>query len=95
MYKLLTLNMLIYNLFLRLWAMGWGWVISIRDVIYYCFHLQACTEMMLPSDTNNVTDMFPPYKYDPSDYCMDKWNVRFRPDWMKTQFWGKSKYMLA
>ena len=69
-------------LFLCLWIM---------NNIFH-FHLQACTEMTLPSDTNNITDMFPPYNYNVSSYCMDKWNVRLRPDWMKTQFWGKSKY---
>ena len=50
---------------------------------------QACTEMSLAMDTNNVTDMFPPVKYDPSAYCKKKWGATFRPDWTKTQFWGK------
>ena len=58
------------------------------------FPFQACTEMTLPSDTNNVTDMFPPYKYNVSAYCMEKWNVRSRPNWMKAQFWGKSEQKL-
>ena len=53
--------------------------------------MQACTEMSLPSDTNNVTDMFPPSKFDPSAYCKKKWGVGRRSDWMKTQYWGKSE----
>ena len=55
----------------------------------FIYGFQACTEMMLPSDTNNDTDMFPPNTFDPSQHCMDKFGVKYRKDWMKTQFWGK------
>ena len=54
--------------------------------------IQACTEMMEPFETNNITDMFPPQTYDPSEYCQQIWNVKSRPGWMRTQFWGKSEY---
>lgn len=48
--------------------------------------------MALPFETNNVTDMFPPYKYDMSDYCDKKWSITVRrPDWLRTEFWGKSE----
>lgn len=50
---------------------------------------QACTEMSLPCDTNNVTDMFPPTTFDPSEYCMNTWGASHRKGWMDTQFWGK------
>ncbi len=50
--------------------------------------------MMLPSDTNNVTDMFPPNVFDPSDYCMDKYGVQYRKDWMKISYWGGGKETL-
>ena len=67
---------------------------------YYCplLSLQACTEMMLPSDTNHVTDMFPPHHFDPSQHCMDKFGVKYRNGWMKTQYWGKgigSQYIIG
>ncbi|XP_064395682.1 dipeptidyl peptidase 2-like [Halichondria panicea] len=51
---------------------------------------QACTEMSLPSDTNNMTDMFPPTIFDPSAYCEKTWGAKHRKGWMDTQFWGKN-----
>lgn len=53
--------------------------------------LQACTEMLLPCSTNNVTDMFPPTVYDPSVHCRQVWGVDARPGWMKAEFWGKGQ----
>jgi len=53
--------------------------------------LQACTEMLLPCSTNNVTDMFPPTVYDPSVHCQQVWGVGARPGWMKAEFWGKGQ----
>ena len=47
--------------------------------------------MVLASDSNNKTDMFPPFTYDPSAYCKKKWGVSTRPGWMKAQYWGKSE----
>ena len=57
------------------------------------FFFQACTEMGHGSVSNNVTDMFAPSKYNVSHHCEQKWGVTStaRPDWMKTQFWGKSE----
>ena len=47
--------------------------------------------MMLPSDTNNDTDMFPPNVFDPSKHCLDKFGVKYRKEWMKIQYWGTGK----
>ena len=44
--------------------------------------------MILPVETNNVTDMFPPTTFDPSSHCEEKWGVAERQDWTKTQLWG-------
>ena len=57
-------------------------------------HLQACTEMTVPCSTNNITDMFPPVTYDPSAHCWGTWGVEQRPEWMKTEYWGKGSMFL-
>lgn len=51
--------------------------------------------MSLPCDTNNVTDMFPPTTFDPSDYCQKTYGVTRRKGWMETQFWGKGEHIVV
>ena len=57
-------------------------------------HLQACTETTLPCSTNNITDMFPPFTYNPSAHCQRTWGVEQRPEWIKTEYWGKGSMFL-
>ncbi|XP_047237186.1 dipeptidyl peptidase 2 isoform X1 [Girardinichthys multiradiatus] len=54
---------------------------------------QACTEVELCFETNNVTDMFPPMAFTEKDrevYCSKRWAVVPRPGWLKVQFWGEA-----
>ncbi|MEQ2268140.1 hypothetical protein XENORESO_016005, partial [Xenotaenia resolanae] len=58
---------------------------------------QACTEVELCFETNNVTDMFPPMAFTEKDrevYCSKRWAVVPRPGWLKVQFWGEGKFQI-
>lgn len=55
---------------------------------------QACTEVNLCYESNNVTDMFPPMAFTEKDrrqYCVKRWGVVPNPKWLKVQFWGDGK----
>jgi len=52
---------------------------------------QACTEMIMPTQSNGKTDMFlpDPWDYDAYvEYCQDTYDVTPRPLWTDVSFWG-------
>ncbi|XP_033743096.1 lysosomal Pro-X carboxypeptidase-like [Pecten maximus] len=54
---------------------------------------QACTEMVMPSCSNGVTDMFEPTTYNfslVSDACFKQFKIRPRKSWVITEYLGKN-----
>ena len=50
---------------------------------------QLCTEIVYQMNTNNISDMFPPRKWELSNltqYCNDKYGVKPNPSWMQLWF---------
>ena len=48
------------------------------------WNYQQCTEIIIPTDTNNETDMFPPDIWELSNlttFCQDRFNVTPQPTW--------------
>uniref|UniRef100_A0A7S4NTB1 Prolylcarboxypeptidase n=1 Tax=Paramoeba aestuarina TaxID=180227 RepID=A0A7S4NTB1_9EUKA len=55
------------------------------------WNYQACTEMIMPVQTNGKTDMFLPAPWIYSDYvtyCQETFDVTPRPGWTDISFWG-------
>ncbi|XP_075435176.1 dipeptidyl peptidase 2 [Ascaphus truei] len=52
---------------------------------------QTCTEIAFMFSSNNITDMFPAIPFTDTvreHYCFNRWQVRSRLDWLKTEFGG-------
>jgi len=50
---------------------------------------QCCTELLYFPSTNNITDMFPPRSWNPSDltaYCQNTWKLTPRFDWTSLEY---------
>ena len=58
----------------------------------FAWDYQACTEFIMPSGSNNETDMFPvlPFTSQQRDeYCNKTWQVTPNTEWTKLSYWGK------
>ncbi|XP_078078018.1 lysosomal Pro-X carboxypeptidase [Mustelus asterias] len=57
------------------------------------WYYQTCTEMVMPTCSDGVKDMFEPVPWDFqlfSDNCKKEWGIRPRPDWITTVYGGKN-----
>ncbi|XP_071847604.1 lysosomal Pro-X carboxypeptidase-like isoform X2 [Apostichopus japonicus] len=58
----------------------------------YGWYYQFCTEMVMPSCSDGVTDMFEPRPWDYDAYvknCQNLFGVTPRADWVETFYWGR------
>jgi lysosomal Pro-X carboxypeptidase len=59
---------------------------------YQGWDYMACNEMIMPENTNGVTDMFLPNLYDPeadAAYCMESYGLTSQPDFCLDYFGGR------
>ncbi|KAB0359158.1 hypothetical protein FD755_011889 [Muntiacus reevesi] len=55
--------------------------------------VKACTEMVMPTCSDGVDDMFEPHSWNMKEYsddCFKQWGVRPRPSWIPTMYGGKN-----
>jgi len=68
-------------------------VLVVKQVPDCCGLLQSCTEMVMPTCSNGVDDMFEPDPWNFTKFaaeCYKTWKVVPRPRWIVEQYGGKN-----